>query len=86
MGKAVYTGKGACFTCHGVNGRGDGPHGALFTRNPTDLTGSLRYLMDSDRFLVIKYGTTGDGMVTRADLTEQEVWDVVAFLHELQGA
>ena len=79
-GKGVYTGKGACFTCHGVNGRGDGPHGAL------DLTGSLRYLMDSDRYLVIKYGTNGGGMDSRSDLTSQEVWDVVAFLHELQGA
>lgn len=83
-GQAVFTGKGACFTCHGISGRGDGPHGALFTRKPTDLTGPLRYLMDSERFLVIKYGGTGDGMVTRSDLTSQEVWDVIAFLHELQ--
>ncbi len=85
-GQAIFTGKGACFTCHGISGRGDGPHGALFTRNPTDLTGSLRYLMDSDRFLVIKYGTNGGGMDSRSDLTSQEVWDVIAFLHELQDA
>ncbi len=83
-GQAVYAGKGACFTCHGVNGRGDGPHGALFTRNPTDLTGSLRYLMDSDRFLVIKYGMNGGGMDSRSDLTSQEVWDTVAYLHDLE--
>ena len=83
-GQAVFTGKGGCFICHGISGRGDGPHGALFTRKPTDLTGPLRYLMDSERFLVIKYGGTGDGMVTRSDLTSQEVWDVIAFLHELQ--
>ncbi len=85
-GEGVYTGKGACFTCHGISGRGDGPHGALFTRNPTDLTGSLRYLMDSDRFLVIKYGTNGGGMDSRSDLTSHEVWDTIAYLHELQGA
>ena len=79
-GKGVYTGKGACFTCHGISGRGDGFQAAL------DLTGSLQYLMDSDRFLVIKYGTNGGGMDMRSDLTSQEVWDVIAFLHELQDA
>ncbi len=86
MGKAVYTGKGACFTCHGISGKGDGPHGALFTRKPTDLTGPLQYLMASERYLVVKYGMNGDGMVTRPDLTSQEVWDTIAYLHELQGA
>ncbi len=85
-GKAVYTGRGACFTCHGVNGKGDGPHAALFTRKPPDLTGSLQYLMDSERYLVIKYGTNGGGMDSRSDLTSQEVWDTIAYLHELQGA
>ena len=85
-GKAVFTGKGACFTCHGINGKGDGFQAALFTRNPTDLTGALRYLMDSDRFLVIKYGTNGGGMDSRSDLTSQEIWDTIAYLHELQGA
>lgn len=85
-GQAVYAGKGACFTCHGVNGKGDGPHAALFTRKPPDLTGPLQYLMDSERYLVVKYGMNGDGMVTRSDLTSQEVWDTIAYLHELQGA
>jgi len=85
-GQAVFTGKGACFTCHGISGKGDGPHGALFTRKPTDLTGSLQYLMDSERYLVVKYGMNGGGMVTRPDLTSQEVWDTIAYLHELQGA
>ena len=85
-GQAVYAGKGACFTCHGISGKGDGPHGALFTRKPTDLTGPLQYLMASERYLVVKYGMNGGGMVTRSDLTSQEVWDVIAYLHELQGA
>ncbi len=85
-GEGVYTGKGGCFICHGISGKGDGSQAALFTRKPTDLTGPLQYLMASERYLVVKYGMNGGGMVTRPDLTDQEVWDVVAFLHELQDA
>ena len=83
-GKAIYLGKGSCGTCHGISGRGDGPLASQMAPRPTDLTGYLKYEMDSDRFLTIKYGIHGTGMVDRPDVTDQEAWDLIGYLHQLQ--
>ena len=33
-GKALYEGKGTCFNCHGKEGKGDGPAGAILNPSP----------------------------------------------------
>ena len=33
-GKVLYEGKGTCFNCHGLSGRGDGPGGATLDPSP----------------------------------------------------
>ncbi len=49
-GKSVYNGAGACATCHGADGKGDGPAGAALNPKP-------RSFVDG----VFNYDTDGDG-------------------------
>ena len=37
-GKALYEGKGTCFNCHGKEGKGDGPAGAILNPSPRNFT------------------------------------------------
>ncbi|MEN8167668.1 MAG: c-type cytochrome, partial [Pseudomonadota bacterium] len=37
-GKAIYDGKGACGSCHGLTGRGDGPAAAALDPKPRSFT------------------------------------------------
>jgi len=37
-GKALFEGKGTCFNCHGKEGKGDGPAGAILNPSPRDFT------------------------------------------------
>ena len=61
-GKAVYEGAGACGTCHGPQGAGDGPAGAALTPKPRSfVTGD--YSIDTD----------GDG--TKG--TETDIYNIV---------
>src|SRR4029453_13680225 len=36
-GKAFFEGKGTCFNCHGKEGKGDGPAGAILNPSPRNL-------------------------------------------------
>ena len=36
-GKAIFEGKGTCFNCHGLSGKGDGPAGAILNPTPRNL-------------------------------------------------
>ena len=88
-GKAIFEGKGTCFNCHGIRGKGDGPAGHIFNPRPSDLTnwGRLRYKTDGERFMVLNNGIPGTGMVPLVGMaiTESEAWDVIAYLNELAG-
>ena len=37
-GKAIYEGKGTCFNCHGLSGKGDGPAGVILNPSPRNFT------------------------------------------------
>jgi len=37
-GKALFEGKGTCFNCHGKEGKGDGPAGAILNPSPRNFT------------------------------------------------
>jgi putative heme-binding domain-containing protein len=68
----------ACQACHGPAGQGDrGP--ALNT--PTFAHGSE----DTDLFRTIRNGVPGTGMPPFERLTDEEVWQLVSYIHGLQG-
>jgi mono/diheme cytochrome c family protein len=97
-GKAVYDGAGACATCHGVAGAGDGAAAiALPPPKPTNfVTANFRLDTDADGKLgtsndisnVIKNGAlkyAGNAiMAARADLTDAQIKDLVAYINSLK--
>ncbi len=84
-GKALYEGKGTCYLCHGLSGKGDGPALHIHAQNPPrDFTDCAvqRDRDDGEFFWIIKYGSSGTGMPALIPniLSEEEGWKVVAYL------
>jgi len=84
-GKTLYEGKGTCFLCHGIGGKGDGPASHMQTAHPPrDFTDCAfqQARDDGELFWVIKYGSPGTGMQALIPniLNEEEGWKVVAYL------
>lgn len=81
-GKEIYKGKGACFNCHGMNGRGDGPGGATLTPPPRNFRhpGMWHHRTEGELFWVIKHGSAGTGMIGFGGmLSDEEIWSVLQF-------
>jgi mono/diheme cytochrome c family protein len=90
-GKALYEGKGSCFLCHGISGKGDGPAAKMNpTHPPLDFTNCAvqREREDGELFWIIKYGSPGTGMqpLIPALLSEEEGWKVVAYVRTFCAA
>ena len=84
-GKALYEGKGRCFFCHGMNGKGTGPAAHMHaTHPPRDLTDCVfqKERTDGELFWILKYGEPGTGMqrLIPGQLSEEEGWKIVAYL------
>ncbi len=96
-GKALYEGKGACTTCHGNKGEGDGPAAAALNPKPAnfakgdfrlDTDGDGKPGTDMDLANVIRQGAGKYGgnpaMPAHADLSEAEVADLIAYVRSLK--
>lgn len=89
-GKAVFEGKGTCFTCHGMAGKGDGDAGKALDPTPRNLTNPQFQdcKSDGELFWVIKNGSAGTGMipaVTTGIISEDEAWKAILFIRSLKG-
>ena len=76
-----------CAACHGRDGKGDGPGGALLTRPPADLTAphTAQHTV-GDLFWWITQGMEPAGMPAFGyALAEDERWDLIAFLRALSA-
>lgn len=84
-GKAIYNGIGACMSCHGVEGAGDGPASAALNPKPAsfkegnfriDATGDGKPGTREDLLKVITDGAHKHGgsmmMVGRPDISEAD--------------
>ncbi|MEK6692047.1 MAG: c-type cytochrome [Nitrospirota bacterium] len=86
--KAIYTGKGTCFNCHGDKGKGDGPLAESFNPPPRDFydkddIGWQKIRTDGEIFWVITNGA-GAGMPPFADmLSDEERWSLVIYIREI---
>ena len=82
-GKALFEGKGTCFNCHGKEGKGDGPAGAILNPSPRNFTNCKfhKKRKDGEFFWVIKNGSAGTGMVSLipAAITEEEAWTIINY-------
>lgn len=74
-----------CGTCHGVDGKGKTPVGAKLDKKPADLSkSSVRVLSDGEIFVrALTENTPMPGH--RNELTDEEAWDIVARIREIQG-
>ncbi len=88
-GKAIYEGKGTCFNCHGVSGKGDGPAGAILNPTPRNFSNPKfhKNRTDGEMFWVIKNGSAGTGMVPLIGtaITEEEAWYVINYERSFEG-
>lgn len=88
-GKAIFEGKGTCFTCHGLSGKGDGDAGKALDPTPRNFTNPVFHTAKTDGEMawVIKNGSAGTGMISYAPaiITEDEVWDVINYERTFKG-
>jgi mono/diheme cytochrome c family protein len=70
-----------CASCHGPEGRGDGPAGASITIKPADLTADHVYAhTDGDLFWWISHGIDS-GMPAFGELLDEDVrWNLINFI------
>ena len=81
-----------CALCHGDQGKGDGSIATELVRKPADLTGvNATQLSQGEIFQVITDGVQpGEGRKggmpnLRENLSVSDRWDVVNYVHSLQG-
>src|SRR2546430_17352051 len=88
-GKAIFEGKGTCFNCHGLSGKGDGPAGAILNPTPRDFTNPKFHKLQSDgeMFWVIKNGSARTGKVPLicTVITEEEAWYAITYERTFDG-
>ncbi len=85
-GKALFTGKATCFTCHGNEGRGDGVAGAALDPSPRNFHNpGLKKKTDGEFFYVISNGIEGTGMISYAPgiITEEEAALIITYERSL---
>lgn len=82
-GKAVY--EQHCQSCHGPNGRGDGPDAASLKVPPTNFQRFQSFLKSDEELLrTIEHGIVFSPMHSwRGQLTDGEMQDVVAYIRLL---
>jgi mono/diheme cytochrome c family protein len=87
-GKALYQGKGTCFSCHGKSGAGDGI-GAMGLDPPArnfKHHGFWRHRTVGEIFWVIKHGSPGTGMIGFGSvLTDEEIWSIIQYERSFSG-
>lgn len=70
-----------CVTCHGVDGRGDGPTAASLNPQPTDFRLHTPLHTDPEFYAFIANGMSGTAMPAFADaFSAEDIWNLVNFL------
>lgn len=80
-GRVIYS--TICIRCHGVDGKGDGQ--MKFTPPVADLTSpAVQGKLDARLFKSVHDGKTNTAMgAWRESLTDDEIWDVLAYVRTL---
>ena len=84
LGQKLYTAN--CFTCHGENGKGDGPGAAALEKKPADLGACIKQNNESDGSLFWKISEGRSPMVSwKGALSETQRWELVNYIKTLAG-
>lgn len=74
-----------CASCHGPNGRGDGPVSASLEPAPADLIALASQVGDDYLFWRISTGKMGTSMVPWSPiLNDEQIWQAVAYIRSLE--
>jgi mono/diheme cytochrome c family protein len=89
-GKAVFEGKGTCFTCHGMEGKGDGPAATGLDPSPRVFEGAkgkafTNAKTEGEMMWVLKNGSPGTAMIPMVGsvITEEEGWKAILYERSL---
>jgi copper transport protein len=83
-GELLFTAN--CATCHGADGRGDGPSAAGLVPPPADFIQHIPLHSDASIFAFVSGGLPGTAMPAWGEqLTEQQIWDLVSYLQSEFG-
>ena len=83
LGKSLYDVH--CQTCHGDQGRGDGPVGLKFAVAPMDLTMDyVQFQPDGQIFFTISHGSIAMPFY-RDSIPEDDRWHVVNYIKQVLG-
>ena len=84
-GKKVY--ENVCVTCHGKEGKGDGPASMALNPRPKSFADpAVVAKPDKELFDTITKGRPGTPMASfEKTLTEQQRWDILAYVRSLGG-
>jgi mono/diheme cytochrome c family protein len=78
----------SCARCHGVDARGGGPDSSTTQVRPPALTGPGSHLgqhTDGDLHYFVSNGLAGGMPAWAAQLSDQDIWNVINYLRSLQG-
>jgi mono/diheme cytochrome c family protein len=77
--------KNNCTACHGEQGHGDGPAGGSLVPAPRNLPELASIVGDDYLFWRVSVGKQGTSMVGwKGILTDEQIWQVVAFIRILK--
>jgi len=86
-GKVIFEGKGTCFTCHGMEGKGDGPAAVGLDPSPRNFTNLAFQAVrtDGELMYVLKNGSPGTAMMPMVGsaINEEEGWLVLLYVRSL---
>ena len=87
-GETIYNGKSRsvpCAICHGTRGDGKGPLASQYNPRPRNFAckATVNGIPDGQLFWIVRYGSPGTAMPPSKDLTEEQIWQVVAYMRQL---
>src|SRR5262245_36128261 len=79
------SGATGCAMCHGAKGAGDGPLATQFDPRPRNFAcaQTVNGIPDGQLFWIIRFGSPGTAMPDHPDLSDEQIWQLVAYLRRL---
>jgi len=83
--KGEVRGQFGCAECHGATGGGNGKLSTQFDPRPRNFScaQTIEGVPDGQLFWVIRFGSPGASMPPHKDLSDEQIWELVAHIRQL---